>query len=380
MVWSFVYLAVRSLFALVLLFGRSDRSKELEILVLRRELALLRRRSGRPPIERSDRALLATLSRALPRRRWATFSVSPQTVLRWHRQLVSRRWTYPRVKPGRPPLERPRRELILRFARENPQWGYQRIAGELRQLGLAVAPTTVRKVLSSAGIPPAPDRARASWRSFLRQQAATTLACDFFTVETLGLQRIYVLFFLSLATRRVEFVAATANADSAWVTQQARNLVMQVGEEGRNFGLLIHDRDTKFSRSFDEVFRTEGIEVIRTPVRAPNANAFAERWVRTVRTDCLDRIFILVRRHLERVIRVYTKHYNEHRPHRALQLVPPNGGTSTGDDNPRFTAAIRYEILGGLINEYQRAALSGLRTLRALAATYQRTLSGASLA
>jgi len=168
MVWSFVYLAVRSLFALVLLFGRSDRSKELEILVLRHELMLLRRRSGRPRIERADRALLATLSRALPRRRWATFSVRPETVLRWHRQLVSRRWTYPRVKPGRPPLERPRPELILRFARENPHWGYQRIAGELEQLGLAVAPTTVRKVLSSAGIPPAPDRARASWRSSLR--------------------------------------------------------------------------------------------------------------------------------------------------------------------------------------------------------------------
>jgi putative transposase len=161
-------------------------------------------------------------------------------------------------------------------------------------------------MLSSAGMPPAPDRVRGSWRSFLRQQAASTLACDFFTVETLGLQRIYVLFFLSPATRRLEFVAATPNPDSAWVTQQARNLVMQVGEEGRNFGLLIHDRDTKFSRSFDEVFRTEGIEVIRTPVQAPNANAFAERWVRTVRNDCLDRILILGRRHLERVLRAYT--------------------------------------------------------------------------
>jgi transposase InsO family protein len=212
-------------------------------------------------------------------------------------------------------------------ARE-PALGYQRIAGELKQLGLAVAPTTVRKVLTSAGIAPAPDRARASWRSFLRQQAATTLACDFFTVETLGLQRIYVLFFLSLATRRVEFVAATANPDSAWVTQQARNLVMQVGGEGRNFGLLIHDRDTKFSRSFDEVFRTEGIEVIRTPVQAPNANAFAERWVRTVRSDCLDRILILGRRHLEKVLHAYTKHYNEHRPHRALKLTSPDGAVA----------------------------------------------------
>jgi putative transposase len=357
MVWSFVYLAVRSLFALVLLFGRSERSKELEILVLRHELALLRRRSGRPRIERSDRALLATLSRALPRRRWATFSVRPETVLRWHRQLVARRWTYPRIKPGRPPLERPRRELILRLARENPHWGYQRIAGELKQLGLAVAPTTVRKVLSSAGIPPAPDRARASWRSFLRQQAASTLACDFFTVETLGLQRIYVLFFLSLATRRLEFVAATPNPDSAWVTQQARNLVMQLGGQARSFRLLIHDRDTKFSRTFDEVFRTEGIEVIRTPVQAPNANAFAERWVRTVRNDCLDRILILGRRHLERVLHAYTKHYNEHRPHRALKLVPPDGAITNLNGNDNTPVAIhRHDLLGGLIHEYQQAA------------------------
>src|SRR6266511_5051980 len=225
MVWSFVYLAVRSLFALVLLFGRSDRSKELEILVLRHELAVLRRRSGRPRIERSDRALLATLSRALPRRRWATFSVSPETVLRWHRQRVTRRWTYPRVKLGRPQLERPRRELILRLARENPHPGYQRIAGELKSLGLAVSPTTVRKVLIRAGLPPAPERSRQTWRSFLRQQAASTLACDFFTVETLGLQRIYVLFFISLTTRRVEFIACTANPDGTWVAQQARNRV-----------------------------------------------------------------------------------------------------------------------------------------------------------
>jgi putative transposase len=215
----------------------------------------------------------------------------------------------------------------------------------------------VRTVQASAGIPPAPDRARASWRSFLRQQAASTLACDFFTVETLGLQRIYVLFFLSLARRRLEFVAATPNPHSAWVTQQARNLVMQAGEEGRNFGLLIHDRDTKFSSSFDQVFRTEGIEVIRTPAQAPNANAFAERWVRTVRNDCLDRIIIIGRRHLERVLRAYTKHYDEHRPHRALKLASPGGSIANLNGNTNTPAAIhRRDLLGGLIHEYQQAA------------------------
>jgi putative transposase len=357
-VWSFAYLAVRNLFALVLLLGRSNRSKELEILVLRHELTVLRRRSVRPRIEPADRALLAALSRALPRRVWAAFSVRPETVLRWHRGLVARRWTYPHKQPGRPPLQRPRQELILRLARENPHWGYQRIAGELKRLGLAVSATTVRKVLSAADVPPAPERGRQTWRSFLRQQAANTLACDFFTIETLALQRIYVLFFISLASRRLEFIACTANPDGAWVTQQARNVVMQVGEQERGrVQLLIHDRDAKFSRAFDEVFRTEGIEVIRTPVQAPNANAFAERWVRTVRSECLDRILILGHRHLERVLRVYTRHYNEHRPHRALQLAPPDGDNSTADAYTRARAAVRRrDLLGGLIHEYRRAA------------------------
>ena len=307
--WSFAYLAVRSLFALVLLLGRSDRSKELEILVLRHEPTVLRRGCRPLRIEPADRVLLATLSRVLPRRAWAAFSVRPKTLLRWHRRLVARRWTYAHRRPGRPPLAGATRELILRLARENPHWGYQRIAGELKHLGLAASATTIRKVLCRAGVPPAPQRARQSWRSFLRQQAATTLACDFFTVETLALQRIYVLFFLSLATRRVEFIASTPNPDGAWLSQQARNLLMQLGDHERRLRLLIHDRDTKFSRGFDEVFRSEGIEVIRTPVQAPNANANAERWVRTVRADCLDRILILGRRQLERVLREYTTHY-----------------------------------------------------------------------
>jgi len=165
-----------------------------------------------------------------------------------------------------------------------------------------------------------------------------------------------VLFFISLATRRLEFIPCTPNPDGAWVTQQARNLVLQMGEQEPMFRLLIHDRDRKFSRAFDEIFRCEGIDVIRTPVQAPNANANAERWVRTVRSDCLDRILILGRRHLERVLRVYTKHYNEHRPHRALQLTPPGGGNSADNDSiPAAAAVRRHDLLGGLIHEYQRA-------------------------
>jgi putative transposase len=324
LLWTFVYLMLRNLLALVWLLARTRRSKELEILLLRHELAVLRRHARRPRLTRADRALFAALSRVVPRTAWANLAVKPDTLLRWHRQLVARRWTYAHRKAGRPPLERSLRELILRLARENPHWGYKRIVGELKGLGIGVSATSVRKVLLDAGLRPAPERMRSSWRGFLRAQAASVLACDFLTVETAFLQRIYVLFFISLATRRIEYVACTSNPDGRWVAQQARNLVMQFGDE-QPFRFLIHDRDAKFSHDFDEVFGSEGIRVIRTPIQAPNANAHAERWVRTLRADCLDRILILGRRQLERVLRVYRKHYNEHRPHRALSLLPPNG-------------------------------------------------------
>ncbi len=308
MLWRFVYLVVRNLFALVSLLARPRRSNEFEILLLRHELAVLRRQAGRPKLTRADRALLAALSRAVPRTAWANLAVKPDTLLRWHRQLVARRWTYAHRKAGRPPLERSLRELIRRLARENAHWGYKRIVGELKTAGVSVSATSVRKVLLEAGFQPAPERADASWRTFLRQQAASMLACDFLTIETAFLQRLYVLFFISLATRRIEYVACTANPDGRWITQQARNLVIQLGHE-RPFRFLIHDRDAKFCHTFDNLFRSEDITVIRTPIQAPNANAHAERWVRTLRADCLDRILILGRRHLEYVLRVYVRHY-----------------------------------------------------------------------
>jgi putative transposase len=263
-----------------------------------------------------------------------------------------RRWTFAHRGPGRPPPERSRRDLILRLARENPHWGYKRIVGELKGLGIAVSATSVRKVLLKAGLMPAPERTRSSWRTFLRQQAASTLACDFLTVETAFLQRIYVLFFISLATRRIEYIACSSNPDGRWVAQQARNLVMQLGDE-QPFRFLIHDRDAKFSHAFDEVFRTEGIRVIPTPVQAPDANAFAERWVRTLRAYCLDRILILGRRHLEHVLHVCRRHYNEHTPHRALHLLPPNGRDPTPlHPTERLR---RRDLLGGVIHEYEAA-------------------------
>jgi transposase InsO family protein len=352
LLWSFAYLGVRNLFALVWLLARPRRSKELEILVLRHELAMLRRQTRQPKLTRTDRALLVALSRSLPRVAWAGFPVKPETLLRWHRQLVARRWTHAHRAPGRPPLDPSLPSLIVRLAYENPHWGYRRIVGELKGLGITVSATSVRKVLLQEGVRPAPERSHSSWRAFLRAQADSMLACDFLTVETAFLQRIYVLFFISLATRRIEYIASTSNPDGRWATQQARNLVMQLGDE-HSFRFLVHDRDTKFSRAFDEIFRTEGIKVIRTPIQAPNANAHAERWVRTLRADCLDRILILGCRHLEHVLRVYRRHYNEHRPHRALDLSPPAGRDPTPRNTPDRLQ--RRDLLGGLIHEYEAA-------------------------
>jgi transposase InsO family protein len=277
--------------------------------------------------------------------------VTPATLLRWHRELVRRKWTYPQRKPGRPPTGRGLRELVVRLARENPRWGYQRIAGELIKLGFRLSPSTVRRVLTSAGLEPAPRRGAVSWPAFLRQQAASMLACDFFTVETVALRRLYVLFFIELESRRVHFAGCTTNPSGAWVVQQARNLSFTGLFERMRF--LIHDRDSKFTASFDEVFRSEGITVIHTPVRSPQANAYAERFVRTVRTECLDWLLIVGRRHLADVLRIYIQHYNRERPHRGLALHPPQ---PRAPELPRDGEVQRRDHLGGLVHEYYRAA------------------------
>jgi len=244
---SMLYLVVCRLLALLVLLARGDRSKEIEILVLRHELAILRRQAGRPRLEPSDRFVLTALSRVVPRRSWRAFPVRPETLLRWHRRLIARRWTYSHRRPGRPPIEREVRELIVRLARENTSWGYVRIVGELRKLGITVSATLVRSVLADAGIPPAPKRDRQNWRSFLRQHGDSILACDFLTVDTVWLRRLYVLVFLSIGSRRVEYLACTPNPGTAWMLQQARNLLMNLDDRGGQARFLLHDRDSKFS-------------------------------------------------------------------------------------------------------------------------------------
>jgi transposase InsO family protein len=358
---SLVYLVVRALARLLVSAGqpgRADGSKDLEILVLRHQLRVLQRTSGRPRLRTIDRVLLAAASRVLSRDRWVAFLVTPATLLRWHRELVRRKWTYRRSgRPGRPPIDPEVRALILRLARENPRWGCVRIEGELRKLGLRVSATTIRTLLRTARLGPAPRRTGQTWSQFLRAQAGAIIACDFFTVETAWLRTLYVLVFIELGSRRIHVSPSTAHPDAAWVTQQARNLVMDLDARASPVRFLIRDRDAKFSRGFDEVVRSEGARVIVTPIQVPNANAHAERVIETIRAECLDWTLILGRRHLDRTLRTYVEHYNRGRPHRALGLASPLAEASITVPVPVSPRDVRRrDLLGGLIHEYYRVA------------------------
>jgi putative transposase len=270
---------------------------------------------------------------------------------------VARRWSYSH-RAGRPPVGREIREVVLRLARENPRWGYQRIVGEMKGLGLAISATTVRKLLREGGLAPDGKRAGLTWTEFLRAQGRTVLAVDFVTVETIVLQRLYVLFFIELAVVACTPRAARPNPSCQWVTQQARQLAWTFPERQESVRFVIRDRDKKFTGSFDAVFRSHGIQIIRTPFRAPQANAVAERFVRTVRSECLDWLLILNRRHLERVLHVFIDHYNGHRPHRALHLTPPAPlrPTLLLATAGREASVQRRDRLGGLLHEYSVAA------------------------
>ena len=273
-----LYLILRAAVDWLGLLTRSGASKEAETLVLRHQLAVLRRQVARPRPCWADRALQAALSRLVPRGRWPRLFVTPETVVGWHRDLVRRPWTVPR-RGGRLPTRPSLRQLVLRMAADNPGWGYRRIHGELAGLGHRLAPSTVWLILRRAGIDPAPRRAGQSWRQFLTAQAEGILACDFTHVETVLLRRLYVFFVIELATRRVWLLGVTAHPDGPWVTQCARNLLIDLGDRAAQFRYLIRDRDSKFTALFDEVFRAEGIQVLVTAPQAPRMNAIMERWV-----------------------------------------------------------------------------------------------------
>ena len=248
--------------------------------------------------------------------------------------------------------------LVLRLARENPRWGYPRIVGELKGLGFAVSATTVRNWLRKAGLGPAGRRGGMTWREFVQTHRRSLLAVDFFTVETVWFQRLYVMFFIELGSRRVHLAGCTPNPTAAWVTQQARQMTWNVSEGQEAFRFVIRDRDQKFSDSVDEIFRSGGMEIIRTPFRAPQANGVAKRFVRTARSECLDWLLILDQQHLERVLASFITHYNGHRPHRGLALRPPQplreppSPASATDE----ICVRRRDRLGGVIHEYLVAA------------------------
>ncbi len=281
--------------------------------------------------------------------------VSTRSFLKWHREAVRRKWTFKRQGPvGRPRTQPDLEALVVRLARENPDWGYSRLEDEVTKLGFEIGETTIRDIFKPHGLPPAPERSRkgSSWRIFLKHYQDQMLACDFLTVETLGLQTLYILFFIHLSTRRVFVAGRTAHPNAAWVAQQARQLVWELEENQLLIRFLIHDRDTKFTAAFDMVFQSEGIDIIRTPFRAPNANAVAERWVRTPREECLDRLIVLNHSYLRRILKEYSRHYNGRRPHQGLE-----GATPLPSDLPVVDAPVRRrDVLDGIIHDYYRAA------------------------
>jgi transposase InsO family protein len=347
----FVYRVAAGLFGMLRAHCADRLAKEAEIVVLSQQLAVLRRQVERPRFTWPDRALVSLFSRLVPRERWQGFLVAPQTVLDWHRRLVKGTWARKSRRPGRPPLPEETVELVRSMAKDNPSWGYLRIVGELKKLGVEVSKGGVASVLRRHHVPPAPRREGPTWQQFLRSQAKGILATDFFTVDTAFFRRYYVLFVIELHSRVVHVLGVTANPDDDWVTQVARNFTAELEENGRKFKYLVRDRDTKFTRRFDEVMGSVGIKKILTPVRAPRANAFAERWVRTVRRECFDKVLVVSRAHLEQVLREYVKHYHEARPHRGLGLAQPVARPE------RLTGkVVRRDVLGGTIHEYERAA------------------------
>src|SRR5690242_6763529 len=350
-----LYLIFARLCGWLVLLGRSSASKDAELLVLRHEVAVLRRIHPRPRLDWADRAVLAALIRLLPARLRMHRLVTPGTVLRWHRRLITRKWTY-LDRTGRPPVSAQIAALIERLATENHGWGYKRIQGGLLKLGHRVSASTIRRVLKTLKIPPAPQRRTGTtWRQFLHAQASTMLATDFFHIDcAVTLQRLYCLFVMEIGTRYVHILGITANPDGPWTVQQIRNLLMDLGDRAADFRFLVRDRAGQFTASFDAVLADAGIQAVKIPPRSPRANAYAERFVLTARTEVTDQMLIFAPRHLRTILAEYEAHYNGRRPHRSRQLLPPRPDHPVADLSQERIK--RRPILGGLINEYERAA------------------------
>jgi putative transposase len=345
------------------LLPMSDRDKEIEILLLRHQLTILQRQTGTPAFTRQDRFLLAGLLHHLPldKLRRLQLLVHPDTILRWHRDLLKRRHAAacaPRRR-GRPRTVWSIRALVLRLARENSSWGYRRIHGELAALGITVAASTVWEILKAHGVEPSPQRERTTWADFLRSQADALLACDFFETRTLTGTRLYVFAVIEHTTRRIRILGATAHPTGEWVTQLGRNLVMDLADAASRARFLIRDRDSKFMAAFDTVLTDAGVEIVKTGVRMPRMSSITERWIQTCRRELLDRTLIWNQRHLLKALRDFETFYNEHRPHRALGQAAPLRRLPEPITQPDQIAHLdihRRDRLGGIIHEYLHAA------------------------
>ncbi|MET7937966.1 integrase core domain-containing protein [Streptomyces sp. NPDC005322] len=365
MLLRLAYLGVTNAFALLRLLPMSDRNKDAEILALRHQITVLERQLGgdRARFAPGDRAFLAALLHRLPLPvlRQVRLLVRPDTVLRWHRDLARRRHAVlsrPK-RPGRPRTVRSIRILVLRLARENPSWGYRRLHGELLVLGVKVAASTVWKILKDAGIDPAPGRSSSTWADFLRSQADALLACDFLETVTLSGARMYVLAVIEHSSRRIRILGATAHPTTSWVTQAAKNLVMDLEDVGCRARFMIRDRDGKFPALFDAVLKDTGIEVVLTGIQMPRMNSIMERWVQTCRHELLDRTLIWNQRHLLHALREFEEFYNSHRPHQGIANARPLHPLPTPIDDPDKLNDLdirRHDRLGGILHEYRHAA------------------------
>ncbi|MET8412888.1 integrase core domain-containing protein [Streptomyces sp. NPDC005195] len=365
MLLRLAYLTVTNAFAALRLLSMSDRDKEVEILALRHQITVLERHlgTGKVKFAPEDRAFLAALLAPLPREvlRRLRLLVRPDTVLRWHRDLMKQRHarTCRPQRPGRPPTVRSIRILILRLVRENPSWGYRRLHGELATLGIKIAASTIWEILKAEGIDPAPDRSATTWADFLRSQADTLLACDFIETVTLTGQRQYILAVIEHATRRVRILGTTVHPSARWVSQAVRNLVMDLEDVGASVTYLIRDRDAKFPALFDQILADAGIKVVLAGIRTPRMNSIMERWVQTCRYELLDRTLIWNERHLRHALREFEQHHNAHRPHQAMnQAAPLRAVPEPITDPGRITRLDirRHDRLGGVIHEYRHAA------------------------
>jgi transposase InsO family protein len=357
------YLTVTTTFSFLGLLPRTDRDKEIEILVLRHPLMVLQRQVTKPAFTPTDRLLLAGLLHHLPteRLRHLVLLVRTDTVLRWHRDLLRRRHaaaSAPRGR-GRPRTIRSIQLLVLRLARENASWGYRRIHGELAALGIKVAASTVWEIPKAHGIEPAPERTATTWATFLRSQADVLLACGFFEVRTLTGARLYVLAVIEHATRRIRVLGVTAHPTGQWVTQLGRNLAMDLQDRGSSAKFLIRDRDAKFAAAFDAVLADAGIRIVKSGVRIPRMNAITGRWIQTCRRELLDRTLIWNQHHLLHALREFETFYNEHRPHRALCQAAPLRPLPISNADPVQITVLdihRRDRLGGILKEYRHAA------------------------